>query len=238
MTWLVTGGAGYIGAHVVLAMVQDGQRVVVLDDLSTGDATRVQGAELVEGSVLDRGLVRKVLREHGVTGVVHIAPGAGGEDFELSKVHDLPVLTPVDESGRFYDDYGWLHGLSTAEVADQIVGDLGERGFGRHHRDERRGDVAGEGGLEAHRTGSEHFFRFAFVVRPTFVHAREHRCVQHRRRRARGVGERRAGMQQHAAFEAERRARIVHRGPLRPRRRHALNCVLFCFGFDVTIYTT
>jgi isoleucyl-tRNA synthetase len=61
------------------------------------------------------------------TGVVHIAPGAGGEDFELSKVHDLPVLTPVDESGRFYDDYGWLHGLSTTEAADQIIGVLGEK---------------------------------------------------------------------------------------------------------------
>ena len=43
--------------------------------------------------------------------------------------HDLPVLTPVDEAGRFYDDYGWLHGLSTAEAAEQIVGDLGERGL-------------------------------------------------------------------------------------------------------------
>jgi isoleucyl-tRNA synthetase len=45
------------------------------------------------------------------TGVVHIAPGAGTEDFELSRVHDLPVLVPVDESGRFHHDYGWLHGL-------------------------------------------------------------------------------------------------------------------------------
>ena len=59
------------------------------------------------------------------TGIVHIAPGCGGEDFELGRVHDLPVLTPVDEAGRFYDDYGWLHGLSTVEAADQIVGDLG-----------------------------------------------------------------------------------------------------------------
>ena len=74
MTWLVTGGAGYIGAHVVRALLQDGDPVVVLDDLSTGDRTRVDpAAELVEGSVLDRGLVRRVLREHGVTGVVHIA---------------------------------------------------------------------------------------------------------------------------------------------------------------------
>jgi isoleucyl-tRNA synthetase len=63
------------------------------------------------------------------TGIVHIAPGAGSEDFELSRVHDLPVLTPVDESGRFYDDYGWLHGLSTGDAADQIVGNLAERGL-------------------------------------------------------------------------------------------------------------
>jgi UDP-glucose 4-epimerase len=74
MTWLVTGGAGYIGAHVVRAMVADGQRIVALDDLSTGDAHRVDpGAVLVEGSVLDRPLVRRVVEEHGVTGVVHIA---------------------------------------------------------------------------------------------------------------------------------------------------------------------
>jgi isoleucyl-tRNA synthetase len=61
------------------------------------------------------------------TGIVHIAPGCGAEDFELSRVHDLPVLTPVDESGRFYEEYGWLHGVSTTEAADQITGRLGER---------------------------------------------------------------------------------------------------------------
>jgi isoleucyl-tRNA synthetase len=63
------------------------------------------------------------------TGIVHIAPGCGPEDFDLSRVHDLPVLMPVDEAGKFYDDYGWLHGLSTAEAADQIVGRLAETGF-------------------------------------------------------------------------------------------------------------
>src|SRR5207342_186692 len=63
------------------------------------------------------------------TGIVHIAPGAGQEDFELSREHGLPVLTPVDEAGRFYDSYGWLHGLSTTEAADQIVGRLAETGF-------------------------------------------------------------------------------------------------------------
>jgi len=62
------------------------------------------------------------------TGIVHIAPGCGGEDYELSRVNDLPVLTPVDEAGRFYDDYGWLHGLSTVEAAEQIIGRLEEQG--------------------------------------------------------------------------------------------------------------
>ena len=72
MTWLVTGGAGYIGAHVVRAMVADGQEVVALDDLSTGDRSRVHPqARLVEGSVLDRSALAEALR--GVTGVVHIA---------------------------------------------------------------------------------------------------------------------------------------------------------------------
>ncbi len=61
------------------------------------------------------------------TGIVHIAPGCGGEDFELSKQHGLDVLAPVDEGGRFYPEYGWLHGLSTVEAAEQIVGDLGDR---------------------------------------------------------------------------------------------------------------
>ena len=69
-------------------------------------------------------------RSRRAPGIVHIATGCGGEDFELGTVaRALPVLTPVDEAGHFYDDYGWLHGLSTIEAADQIVGDLGERGF-------------------------------------------------------------------------------------------------------------
>ena len=63
------------------------------------------------------------------TGIVHIAPGCGGEDFELGQLHELPVITPVNESGHFYDRFGWLHGLSTAEAADQIVGNLGGRGL-------------------------------------------------------------------------------------------------------------
>ena len=72
MAWLVTGGAGYIGAHVVHAMVEDGQDVVVLDDLSTGAAERIHPtARFVAGSVLDEAAMGEALAD--VTGVVHIA---------------------------------------------------------------------------------------------------------------------------------------------------------------------
>jgi UDP-glucose 4-epimerase len=71
--WLVTGGAGYIGAHVVRALHEAGEEAVVLDDLSTGAADRVGDAELVVGSVLDEDLVRRTLRDHRVAGIVHIA---------------------------------------------------------------------------------------------------------------------------------------------------------------------
>ncbi|MFF4982508.1 UDP-glucose 4-epimerase GalE [Streptomyces sp. NPDC001046] len=74
MTWLITGGAGYIGAHVVRAMTAAGEAAVVYDDLSTGIAARVpDGVPLVPGSTLDRERVARVLTEHGITGVVHLA---------------------------------------------------------------------------------------------------------------------------------------------------------------------
>ncbi|MEV0010476.1 UDP-glucose 4-epimerase GalE [Streptomyces sp. NPDC051840] len=74
MTWLITGGAGYIGAHVAKAMAEAGERVVVLDDLSTGLEERLPAAvTLVRGSASDREVVDRVLAEHAVTGVVHLA---------------------------------------------------------------------------------------------------------------------------------------------------------------------
>jgi len=104
MTWLVTGGAGYIGAHVMQAMVDDGQQVVAIDDLSTGDASRVPDGLLVEGSVLDRGLLDRTLREHGVTGVVHIAAkkqvGESVEDPLLYYRENVTGLATLLESCR------------------------------------------------------------------------------------------------------------------------------------------
>lgn len=74
MTWLITGGAGYIGAHVVRSMTAAGERAVVLDDLSSGVAARLPAdVPLVRGSVADRELLDRVLAEHAVSGVIHLA---------------------------------------------------------------------------------------------------------------------------------------------------------------------
>jgi len=67
------------------------------------------------------------------TGIVHIAPGAGAEDYQLGKSLGLPVIGPIDEDGRYYaSGFGWLSGKLAPEVAEEIVDDLEQRGFFYH----------------------------------------------------------------------------------------------------------
>jgi UDP-glucose 4-epimerase len=71
---MVTGGAGYIGAHVVRALRSAGLATVVIDDLSSGHAEFVpDDVPFVRGTILDRDLVSNTIAEHGVTGVIHVA---------------------------------------------------------------------------------------------------------------------------------------------------------------------
>ena len=101
MTWLITGGAGYIGAHVARAMTAAGERVVVLDDLSVGRrrAAARRTSRWCAARSLDRELLDRTLAEHAVTGVVHLAAKKQvGESVEQplryyrENVHGLTVL--------------------------------------------------------------------------------------------------------------------------------------------------
>jgi isoleucyl-tRNA synthetase len=66
------------------------------------------------------------------TGIVHIATGAGAEDFQLGKALDLPVIGPIDEDGRYYEGFGWLSRREAPTQAEAIVEDLKQRGVFYH----------------------------------------------------------------------------------------------------------
>ncbi|MFH8680086.1 UDP-glucose 4-epimerase GalE [Streptomyces lydicus] len=107
MSYLITGGAGYIGSHVVRALRQAGEQVVVLDDLTTGVAARVpEGVPLVVGSTLNRALLDETIAAHGVTDVVHLAAKKQvGESVEMpllyyrENVHGLQILLEAMAAG-------------------------------------------------------------------------------------------------------------------------------------------
>jgi isoleucyl-tRNA synthetase len=135
-------------ANVAAAVKPDAEYVLraegnwVLRELA-GDGPflkSARGEELVgleyEGPFDDldaqQGIVHRVIPWDDVsleegTGVVHIAPGAGTEDFELSRMHDLPVLVPIDDAGVMVEGYGIFTGFSTDEVEDAVVEELRRR---------------------------------------------------------------------------------------------------------------
>ncbi|MDB5569949.1 MAG: galE [Hyphomicrobiales bacterium] len=74
MTVLVTGGAGYIGSHMVLELLEAGEKVIVLDNLSTGFRWAVpENVPLIEGDFGDEALVAGLLKEHDVREIIHFA---------------------------------------------------------------------------------------------------------------------------------------------------------------------
>ncbi|MBB5936663.1 UDP-glucose 4-epimerase GalE [Streptomyces zagrosensis] len=131
MMWLITGGAGYIGAHVVRAMREAGERVVVLDDLTSGVASRLpHDVPLVRGSVLDRALVDRVLTEHEVSGVVHLAARKQvGESVEQpiryyeENVHGLAVLlgavTAADVRAFVFSSSAAVYGMPDVDLVTE-----------------------------------------------------------------------------------------------------------------------
>jgi isoleucyl-tRNA synthetase len=63
------------------------------------------------------------------TGVVHLAPGAGKEDFALGREHGLPVLAPLDDDGAYVAGYGWLSGRKASAVPQDVAADLDRKGL-------------------------------------------------------------------------------------------------------------
>jgi UDP-glucose 4-epimerase len=108
VTWLITGGAGYIGAHVVSAFTDAGLEPVVVDNLSSGHTGFVpDGVRLEVGDVRDVDLLRRVMREHRVGAVVHLAAfkyaGASVAQplhtYEQNVVGTMGLLTAMQQEG-------------------------------------------------------------------------------------------------------------------------------------------
>jgi UDP-glucose 4-epimerase len=108
MTWLITGGAGYIRAHVARAMAETGEKVVVLDDVSSGVPERLPNSiPFVRGTLLDHELLDLTLARYRVTGVVHLAARKQAAEsverplfYYRENVHGLTVLLePVVAAG-------------------------------------------------------------------------------------------------------------------------------------------
>ncbi|MBE7469600.1 MAG: isoleucine--tRNA ligase [Anaerolineales bacterium] len=93
--------------------------------------------ELIEGLSLSAKEAHRVIlwdevgEEEG-TGIVHIAPGAGAEDFALGQENKLPIVAPLDDEGYFVEGFDYLTGLQVSEVADPIFQNLKEKGLLYH----------------------------------------------------------------------------------------------------------
>ncbi|ELS53734.1 UDP-glucose 4-epimerase GalE [Streptomyces viridochromogenes] len=131
MTWLITGGAGYIGAHVVRAMTEAGERAVVYDDLSTGIADRVpDSVPLVVGSTLDGARIARAIAAHRITGVVHLAAKKQvGESVDLplryyrENVEGLRVLleaaTAADVRSFVFSSSAAVYGMPDVDLVTE-----------------------------------------------------------------------------------------------------------------------
>jgi len=140
MRILITGGAGFIGSHLAERLIHEGRHVVVLDDLSTGSAANLAALaghprfDFVEGSVLDRELVRALVRDSEL--VVHLAAAVGVRHILANPLTSIKtnvegadiVLEAAAQSGRKVliastsEVYGKNDAESLCETADSVLG--------------------------------------------------------------------------------------------------------------------
>jgi UDP-glucose 4-epimerase len=131
MTLLVTGGAGYVGCHVVRALGAAGVNLVALDDLSTGDPERLPRDVAIEvGSTLDIDTLERVFSSYQVAGVVHLAAKKRVDEsvaepsrYFKENVEGLRVL--LDQCARsgvrhfLFSSSGAVYGVSDAAAVDE-----------------------------------------------------------------------------------------------------------------------
>jgi isoleucyl-tRNA synthetase len=101
------------------------------------DDLEAVGEAFAEGGTAGPGYEHQVVPwtevgEDEGTGIVHIAPGAGAEDYQLGTALGLPIIGPIDEDGVYYPGFGWLSGREAPAVTEAIVDDLERRGLFYH----------------------------------------------------------------------------------------------------------
>jgi len=102
MNILVTGGAGYIGSHVLKALLKEGHRVITLDNLQKGYREAVTGGKFIEGDLADEKLLNKIMKEDEIEGVIHLAA-------------DSLVGESMEKPGKYYMN-NFANGINLLEA--------------------------------------------------------------------------------------------------------------------------
>lgn len=192
MAWLVTGGAGYIGAHVVRAFSGQGIEPVVLDDLSSGHAAFVpEGVPFHQGSILNEALLDRVFAKHDIEGVVHVSgfkyAGVSVQrplhTYEQNVVGTMRVLAAMERAGVtsiVFSSSAAVYGAvdvdlvteSTPKSPESPYGEsklIGEwlladagRAHGIRHTSLRYFNVVGSGSADVYDTSPHNLFPLVF----------------------------------------------------------------------------
>ncbi|CCU78239.1 UDP-glucose 4-epimerase [Halanaerobium saccharolyticum subsp. saccharolyticum DSM 6643] len=102
MNILVTGGAGYIGSHVLKALLKEGHQVITLDNLQKGYKEAVTGGKFIEGDLADKKLLNKIMKEDEIEGVIHLAA-------------DSLVGESMEKPGKYYMN-NFANGINLLEA--------------------------------------------------------------------------------------------------------------------------
>ncbi|HET6166055.1 MAG TPA: UDP-glucose 4-epimerase GalE [Marmoricola sp.] len=192
MSWLVTGGAGYIGAHVVRAFDDAGLEAVVIDDLSSGHRDFVgPDTPFVEGTVLDTDLVVRTCKEHAVEGIVHLAgfkyAGVSVErplhTYTQNVTGTINLLDAMAQAGvehLVFSSSAATYGTPHTEIVTEDTGTFPESPYGEskligewlirdqgvatglRHTSLRYFNVVGSGNDEVHDTSPHNLFPLVF----------------------------------------------------------------------------